>query len=195
MFVAALVVWGGSFLFIARLGSWAPLAVAGPVLAALVLVREPAARALLRPRASLVLLGLLCAAVMTGATYLLFDLFARAMPVLRPLTIDLYTLLRAPSFTPLTRAALIPLVALSEEILFRGTALPEGGKGAVRAVALNALIVGAAHLFSGSWLLALVAALCGAVWGGLRVATRSCVPSAITHVFWDLAILVFRPLV
>lgn len=194
-FVAALFAWAGSFLFISRLGTWAPLAILGPLLAIVVLVREPAARALLRPRTSLLLLGLLGGAVMTGATYLLFELFARLAPDLRLLTLGLYNVLRAPSFTPLERGALIPLLAISEEIVFRSTALPDSGKGAARAVALNALIVGAAHLSSGSLLLALVAALCGAVWGGMRVATRSCVPGVITHVAWDLAILVFRPLV
>ncbi len=198
IFLAALAVWMGAFLLITRLGTWAPLAVAGPLLAALVLVREPAARELMRPRASLLLLGLAGAAAMTTATYLLFALLSRLVPDLRLLTIGLYNELRAPGFTPLERAALIPLVAAAEEVVFRGIALPDRGAPAaraVRAVALNSIIVGAAHLASGNWLLALVAALCGGAWGGLRVWTRSCVPSVVTHVVWDLAILVFWPLI
>ena len=195
-FLAALGVWGGCFVLISRTGSWAPLAVLGPLLAAAVLYADPRARGLLRPSVRLVAYGFAGAAVMTALTYVLFAVFARTVPDLRLLTIGLYNELRAPSFTPAERAALIPLVAAAEEVVFRGIALPDGGgQGAVRAVAVNALLVGVAHLSSGNWLLALVAALCGAAWGGLRVVTRSCVPSIVTHVVWDLAILVVQPLI
>ena len=194
-FLAALAVWGGCFVLISRTGSWATLAVLGPLLAAVVLFTDPRARGLLRPSVRLVAYGFAGAAVMTAATYLLFGVFARVAPDLRLLTIGLYNELRAPSFTPSERAALIPLVAAAEEVVFRGVALPDGGRGAVRAVAVNALLVGVTHLSSGNWLLALVAALCGAAWGALRVVTRSCVPSIVTHVVWDLAILVVQPLI
>jgi len=194
-FFAGLAVWGGCFVLISRTGSWAPLAVLGPLLAAVVLFSDPQARGLLRPSVRLVAFGLVGAAVMTVSTYALFGVFARMVPDLRFLTIGLYNELRAPSFTPAERAALIPLVAAAEEVVFRGIALPDGGKGAARAVALNALLVGVTHLSSGNWLLALVAALCGAAWGTLRVVTRSCVPSIVTHVSWDLAILVVQPLI
>ena len=194
-FFAGLAVWGGCFVLISRTGSWAPLAVLGPLLAAVVLFSDPKARGLLRPSVRLLALGLAGAAVMTVSTYALFGVFVRMAPDLRLLTIGLYNELRAPSFTPAERAALIPLVAAAEEVVFRGIALPDGGKGAVRAVALNALLVGVTHLSSGNWLLALVAAVCGAAWGTLRVVTRSCVPSIVTHVTWDLAILVVQPLI
>lgn len=196
-FLAALAVWGGCFVLISKMGSWAPLAVLGPLLAAAVLASDAQARALLRPSLRLLAFGVAGALVMTAGTYALFALFARLAPDLRLLTIGLYNELRAPSFTPAERAALIPLVAAAEEVVFRGIALPD--KGAPRALAFavvaNALLVGVAHLSSGNWLLALVAAICGAVWGGLRVATRSCVPGIVTHVIWDLAILVVRPLI
>ena len=194
-FLAALAVWGGCFVLISRTGSWAPLAVLGPLLAAFVLVRSPQARALLRPSMSLLAIGVAGGAVMIAGTYALFAVLVRLAPDLRLLTIGLYNELRAPSFTPAERAALVPLVAAAEEVVFRGIALPDGGKNAARAVAVNALLVGAAHLSSGNWLLALVAALCGAAWGAMRVATRSCVPGIVTHVAWDLAILVVQPLI
>ena len=194
-FLAALAIWGGCFVLISKTGSWAPLAVLGPLLAAFVLFTEPQAREFLRPSVRLLALGLAGAVVMTASTYALFGVFARLAPDLRLLTIGLYNELRAPSFTPAERAALVPLVAAAEEVVFRGLALPDGGKGAARAVAVNALLVGATHLSSGNWLLALVAAICGSVWGTLRVVTRSCVPSIVTHVAWDLAILVVQPLI
>lgn len=198
-FFAALAIWGGCFVLISKTGSWAPLAVLGPLLAAFVLFTEPQARELLRPSVRLLALGLAGAVVMTASTYALFGVFARLAPDLRLLTIGLYNELRAPSFTPAERAALVPLVAAAEEVVFRGLALPDGGKGAPRAIAiavtLNALLVGVTHLSSGNWLLALVAAICGVAWGTLRVVTRSCVPSIVTHVAWDLAILVVQPLI
>jgi len=188
----------GAFVLITKLGTWAPLAVAGPLLAAFVLVREPNSRSLLRPTMRLFLLGLGGALLMTTATYLLFAFFSRQLPDLRLLTIGLYNELRAPGFTPLERGMLIPVVAAAEEVLFRGLALPDGEAGfsrSARAVVINSSVVGLAHLTSGSWLLALIAALCGAAWGGLRVWSRSCVPSVVTHVIWDLSILVFWPLI
>ena len=191
LFIAGLLVWSGCFLFITRLGTWAPLAILGPLLAGAALWRSPAARALVRPDVRLLALGLAGAAVMTAGTYGLFALLVPLCPGLHSLTASLYFTLRTPWFSPAERALLIPLVAASEEIVFRGIALRSGA----RAVALNALIVGIAHLSSGNWLLALVAFICGAAWGGLRVATRSCVPSIVTHVLWDTAILVVYPLV
>lgn len=197
-FVLALAVWIGAFLLITRLGTWAPLAVAGPVLAIFVLLRDGDARKLLRPRISLVLLGLAMGTTMTIATYVLFDVFSRMTPQLKPLTTLLYGELHAPGFTRLERGVLIPLVAIAEEVVFRGTVLPNrdvGRRRAVTAVLLNSLVVGVAHLASGNWLLAVVAALTAIVWGGMRVWTRSSVPSVVTHVMWDLAILVFWPLI
>lgn len=192
LFVAGLLVWSGCFFLIARLGSWAPLALLGPLLASSGLWFLPGARQLVRPNARLLALGLAGAVVMTAGTYGLFALLVPLVPELRTLTVSLYFTLRTPWFSPVERALLIPLVAASEEIVFRGVALQDRGW---RGVALNALIVGIAHLSSGNWLLALVAFICGAVWGGLRVFTRSCVPSIVTHVLWDTAILVVHPLV
>ncbi|HEX4386765.1 MAG TPA: CPBP family intramembrane glutamic endopeptidase [Myxococcales bacterium] len=192
LFFAGLLVWSGCFLLISRLGTWAPLALVGPLLAAVALWRLPGARQLVRPNARLLALGLAGALVMTAGTYGLFALLVPKFPQLRNLTVSLYYTLRTPWFSPLERALLIPLVAASEEIVFRGVALRDRSW---RGVALNSLIVGAAHLSSGNWLLALVAFICGAVWGGMRVWLRSCIPSIVTHVLWDAAILVFHPLV
>jgi membrane protease YdiL (CAAX protease family) len=191
LFIAGLLVWSGCFLLISRLGTWAPLALLGPLLATIALWLLPAARALVRPDGRLVALGLAGAAVMTLGTYGLFALLTPRFPELHSLTVSLYYTLRTPWFSPAERALLIPLVAVSEEIVFRGVAI----RGGARAVLLNSLIVGVAHLSSGNWLLALVAFICGAVWGGMRVATKSCVPSIVTHVLWDTAILVVHPLV
>ena len=195
LFILALAIWAGAFVVLSRWGTWAPLGVLGPLAAALVLATDRQARALLVPTPRLLLFGLAGAVIMVGGTYLSYALLARVAPELPLLTAALYRDLRAANFTSAERAALIPLVAAAEEIVFRGVALPDGGKRAPMAVALNALIVGAAHLASGSWLLALVATLAGALWGAMRTATRSCVPSVITHVLWDLTILVFRPLI
>ncbi len=185
-------------MLVTHYGTWAPLAVAGPLLAAIVVATDARTHALLRPSVKLVAFGLAAAAAMIIATYVLFDLLSRMAPALKPMTANLYGELRAAKFTPFERGALIPIVAIAEEIVFRSTSLREhdevGVRHAVAAVLLTSLIVGAAHLASGSWLLALVAGLCGVYWGGLRALTRSCVPSIISHVLWDLAVLVVWPL-
>jgi membrane protease YdiL (CAAX protease family) len=192
LFAAGLVVWAGCFLLISRLGTWAPLALLGPLLAGVGLAGFSKARALIRPDVRLLAIGLGCGLLMTAGTYALFALLVPVVPAVHTLTAGLYYTLRTPWFTPAERALVIPLVAASEEVVFRGIALPENGRWAV---VVKALIVGVAHLSSGNWPLALAAFLCGVVWGGLRVATRSCIPSIATHVIWDTAILVVHPLV
>lgn len=194
LFALGLAVWAGCFVLISQLGTWAPLAALGPLLALWALRSDANARLLVRPEGRLLAIGLVGGLVMTAATYALFALATRLEPSVGALTQALYVTLRAPSFSPLARGLLIPLVAAAEEVVFRGTVLSGGTRPALRAVAVSSILLGVAHLASGSWLLALVAALSGAAWGGLRVATRSCVPSIVTHVLWDLAILVVRPL-
>jgi membrane protease YdiL (CAAX protease family) len=203
--------WAAGFYVVGRAGTWAPLAVLGPALAALSLALQPGGRALLVPDRRLVALGLAGAALMTGATYLLFHLLSALWPPLRELTAGLYAILAAPRFTPLERGVLVPLVAGAEEILFRGVVLPAAaapvpagsarpllllpsGRDLVHVAGVGALVA-LAHLPSGSLLLALVAFLCGTAWGLLRTSTGSLVPGLITHVVWDLAILIGWPLV
>ncbi|MEO8877978.1 MAG: CPBP family intramembrane glutamic endopeptidase [Polyangiaceae bacterium] len=196
-FVIALALWMGTFVLMNHFGTWAPLGALGPILAGIVLFREPAARQLLRPNLRLTMIGLGMGSAMVIATYVLFDLFSRVAPELHPLTIALYGALRAPGFTLIERGVLVSLVAVAEEIVFRGTVLPDrevGLRKAAIAVAMNSTIVGVAHVASGNWLLALVAGLTAVLWGGLRVWTKSSVPSILTHIMWDLSVLVIWPL-
>jgi membrane protease YdiL (CAAX protease family) len=58
-----------------------------------------------------------------------------------------------------------------------------------------AAVYALAALPLGSSLLVLCAFLCGVVWGGLRSATGSLVVPILTHVIWDLGVLVVWPLV
>ena len=140
---------------------------------------------------------------MVGATYALYGLLANVFPALPAATAGLYGVLRAGGYGRVSLAALVVLISACEEVVWRGRPLEEAELrsgtrpltvAATARVILVALLYGACHLSSGSFLLALLAAACGLAWGLLRVAGRSLWPSILAHGAWDLAILVVWPL-
>jgi len=140
---------------------------------------------------------------MVGATYALYGLLANVFPALPAATAGLYGVLRAGGYGRVSLAALVVLISACEEVVWRGRPLEEAELrsgtrpltvAATARVILVALLYGACHLSSGSFLLALLAAACGLAWGLLRVAGRSLWPSILAHGARDLAILVVWPL-
>jgi membrane protease YdiL (CAAX protease family) len=95
-------------------------------------------------------------------------------------------------------ALLIALVvAPGEELFWRGLVLPGLAERVPRpwmAVVGAAVIYGAAHLFSGDVVLALAALGGGLAWGALYQKTGRLAPVIVSHVLWDLAVLLFFPL-
>ncbi len=199
----AFFVWSGGFLAVGRLGSWLPLALAATLAAARLLWRDPLTRPLLRPSAALLGLGLVAGLSMAAATWGLWVWAVQSVPELRPEVVQLYGILRAEKLSRPALAALLSVVASSEEIVWRGRILEKCARAAERLtrprqllpVVGHAAFYGAAHLASGSWTLALVAFACGTVWGLLRVMQRSLWPAIVTHVLWDLLVLIAWPLV
>ena len=203
LLVAGIASWIAGFTLLASAGTWALFVIAGPVLAGLALAFDPAARALLRPSRASVTVGLFAGAVMTLATYLAYAPLAAAFPEVRQGTAELYRLLNLWGHTDLARASLVAVVAVSEEVVFRGAilTLPDGGGLGIAASrrGLGAVLglagaYAAATATLGSPLLVVCALLCGALWGFLRVATRSAVAPILAHLVWDLAVLSFWPL-
>jgi membrane protease YdiL (CAAX protease family) len=189
----ATVVWLAGFVVLASFGTWLPLALAGPALATLAIAGDARTRDLLRPRPGRIALGIVAGLLMVGLSHGAFAAVAAWVPAARPALERLMGLSWGDGLSPAMRAGLIVLVAASEEIVFRGAVLaPASPRAAGRVLALAALYAfSMAPLRSG--LLVLVAFLCGALWGALRLQTRSLVVPILAHVTWDLGVLVLWP--
>ena len=206
MFGLAVATWLASFAALARIGSWAPFALAGAALAALSLSSDVAARALLRPSLPKAGVGLAAGLLMAALTHAAFAFVTPLLPEARTATVRLFGLLNVGGFSPAARAGLVIVIAACEEVIFRGAlaGLPGGRedqrlhrvrRGDLAPIIPLAAGYALATATLGSLLLMVCAFGCGVVWGALRVATRSLVAPIVAHVVWDLAVLVVWPLV
>ena len=131
---------------------------------------------------------------MAAATYLLYPVLARVLPLIPTDTARLYASFRAP---PLVIAALALLpVILGEELVWRGvvqTALVRR-LGPWRGVTVAALAYALAHAPLRSPVLVVVALSCGMAWGALRAASASLLPGLLAHLVWDILVLLWLPL-
>jgi uncharacterized protein YbjT (DUF2867 family)/membrane protease YdiL (CAAX protease family) len=96
------------------------------------------------------------------------------------------------------RGLVIPLliaIIAAEEIVWRNAVtLPLAGRlGAWRGSMVAALLFAAAHLSLGVPVLLVAAFGAGLFWSALVVKTRSAVPSLVSHVLWDLAVMFLLP--
>jgi membrane protease YdiL (CAAX protease family) len=199
----AVACWIFGFAGLRVTGSWTPLALLAALAAGRQALGDPETRRLLRPSVGGTVLGVLGSIAMIGATYGLYRALVPLFPGLPDATRGLYGLLHAGDYRLPALGALVLLLSLCEELVWRGRPLSSaadepGAKffnaGALARVAAVAVLYGAATLTSGSLLLAAVATACGFGWGLLRVAGRSLWPAVLAHAAWDLAVLIFWPL-
>jgi membrane protease YdiL (CAAX protease family) len=189
-----LVLWNGAFVLLPYLGVW--LAVGGAAVLLLALsfwIGAPWKEFLaLRPR--LLALGVVFAAASVIGSELLYAPLARAWPALGEQSAVLYRIFGRPNW--IQGWIYLPLIAGAEEFIFRGALLHqlEAKLPARRAALVAVAIYTGAHLASRQWALVALAALFGALWTALRSMTRSLWPGLISHVAWDLALLVLWPL-
>lgn len=200
----AVAAWLIGFAWVRWKGSWSVLAVLAVLAAVRLVATDPETRRLLAPRRSAGVLGAAGAAVMIAATHVAYGVLSKGLAALPAATQRLYAVLNAEGYSRPALAALVLVMALCEEVVWRGSLLTAaerraGGRPfswpAAARVAAVAMLYGGCHLGSGSALLALLAFACGLAWGLLRVAGRSLWPAVLVHAGWDLAILVAWPLV
>jgi membrane protease YdiL (CAAX protease family) len=129
---------------------------------------------------------------MIAVTQFLFPLAVLWVPVIAPSTAILYGAFGAA--TPFKLAVMIAVI-VGEEIVWRGLVQSALGQrfGVRAAVVLAGLAYAVGHAPVGSPLLVLVALCCGLYWGALRAITKSLVPSLVSHILWDLTVLVWVP--
>lgn len=194
--LGCVALWAAGALAARAVGLWWGIGGTGLVLGIAVAVAfRRRLRSWLAPTARSLAAGAVAGLLMVGATRLVYAGLRAALPDLAPQLDQLYRDFRSAS--PWRVAAMLPLVILGEELVWRGVVLTAARRrlGTPLAVAVTAFAYAAAHVPAGSPLLVLAALTCGLVWGALAAATggRLFAP-LLCHLVWDLSVLVFVPL-
>jgi membrane protease YdiL (CAAX protease family) len=187
--------WG---LLMHRFGSGGDIyAVMGPFALGVVLVVGALVRSelrvWLRPNRRAVLSGLGVGVGMTLATYPAYALVRSFVPGIGKQVAALYT-----AAHQTTLAAALPWVLaiiVAEEVLWRGALLHVLARRAPPALAM-AISVGtyaAAQFGTGSWIVMLLALVCGTLWTLQRHFTRSLLSPLLAHLIWTPTVILFYP--
>jgi membrane protease YdiL (CAAX protease family) len=124
---------------------------------------------------------------------LLLPAFLLALPAFAAQAESLYAWTTA--VPPAVVVALLPFIVLGEEIVWRNAVtLPLAARlGPWPGVLAAAAAFAAAHLPMGVPLLLIAAFAAGAFWSALVVKTGSAVPSLVSHLLWDVAVMFLLP--
>jgi membrane protease YdiL (CAAX protease family) len=185
----AAVAWGALF-GLGRADFWARAAVAGLTIGAYAIVVQRAElEELLRPTLADVAIGVVAAGVLYGVFWSGNAILRRWLPAVAAQVDDLYDVrsARRPARLPITAVLLV--VGPCEELFWRG--LVQERAGFVVALAGYAAV----HLWERKAVLVLAAVVGGAFWGALFAWRGTLVAPLVSHALWDLAVVVWRPLV
>jgi len=190
---APLVLW---FVLMGRFGAGI-YALMGPFALAVALlvgvVFRARLRAWLQPTRRGVLAGLLVGAGMTLATYPLYALACAIYPGLR---IDVAVLYGAARDTPLAEALpWVLAIIVAEELLWRGALLEAFARRVSphAAMVLSVATYCVAQAGTGSWIVTLLALVCGTLWTLQRHVTRSLLSPLIAHLIWTPTVILLLP--
>jgi hypothetical protein len=149
-------------------------------------------RALFRPSWRFVAQGLAAAVGLYLAGYLVSGRL-NALPLFAGQAGRLYAW--TTSIAPALVVVLLPLIVLGEEVVWRNAlTLPLAARlGPWPGVLAAAAAFAAAHLPMGVPLLVIAAFAAGVFWSALVVKTASAVPSLVSHLLWDVAVLFWLP--
>lgn len=170
----------------------------GPYAAVVVLVGSLVGRprpvALLAPSLRAVLWGVGCGALMIAATYPIYAAASAHFPALAPIVRSLYAATETSSLV--VAMAWVSVIVLAEELLWRGVGMFELERqlGVYGASVVSVSSYALAQLGTGSWVVGLVALVCGALWTLERVCTGSALAALITHWLWTSVVIVLCPL-
>ncbi len=188
--------FGGSPLSVApEVGLYLSLGVYGlivvPLLAA---TAGPTLRAFLTVTPAAVVVGVLAGGLMAAATLVVYPVAVALFPGVREVVSDLYASAAIGPPAPVRLALLVVIIA-AEEVLWRGVLLTglRVRFGRRAAVVIAAVTYGLAQLGTGSFALFALAVACGVIWGAQRLWHGSLVVPFLTHLVWDVALLVVMP--
>jgi membrane protease YdiL (CAAX protease family) len=181
----AAVAWGLLFA-LGREGFWPRAAAAGATIGAYgLVVRRGDLGDLFRPTVADVALGVVSAILLWVVFWVGDRLVARVLPSLSREVDDLYAVRGEATvrLMPLVLAVIGP----AEEIFWRG--LVQARAGIAVALVAYALV----HVWERKPILLVAAVVGGAAWGGLFAWTGTLVAPIVSHLLWDLAIIVWFP--
>jgi membrane protease YdiL (CAAX protease family) len=147
----------------------------------------------LRPNRRAVLSGLGVGAGMTLATYPAYALMRWLVPDIETQVATLYT-----TAHQTTLAAALPWVIaiiVAEEVLWRGALLHVLARRTPPALAMAVSVAtyAAAQLGTGSWIVGLLALVCGTLWTLQRHFMRSLLSPLLAHLIWTPTVILFFP--
>jgi membrane protease YdiL (CAAX protease family) len=187
--VLAAVAWAALF-GLGRTDFWSRAAVAGIAIGTYAIVVQRAElEDLLRPMVADVAIGVAAAGLLYGVFWAGNAILRRWLPAVAAQVDDLYDVrsVRRPASLPITAVLLV--VGPCEELFWRG--LVQERAGFVVALAGYAAV----HLWERKAVLVLAAVVGGAFWGALFSWRGTLVAPLESHALWELAIVVWRPLV
>ena len=187
--VVAAVAWGALF-GLGRADFWSRAAVAGLAIGGYaIVVQRDELQDLLRPTVVDVVIGVAAAGVLYGVFWAGNVVLRRWLPGVAAQVESLYDVrsVRRPARLPI--AAVLLVVGPCEELFWRG--LVQERAGFLLALAGYAAV----HLWERKAVLILAAVVGGAFWGALFSWRGTLVAPIVSHALWDLAIVVWRPLV
>jgi uncharacterized protein len=138
----------------------------------------------------------LASALGIGLVLVTHAVFAVMPSTVRREILTLYISIEGDIPTPLL-AAITAAVVLTEELVWRGTALELLGPrytSRIAAAALALMLYVVPQLVGGEWILVLAAVGLGGLSSWLRLATGGLVAPLVTHATWSIAIFVLVPL-
>jgi len=171
----------------------APYAVA---FAALAVYLTPGFKALLRPRPSDLLWGIGSGLLLGGLTHLAAALLFRWFPPIEASVRALYVQASVDNRADLLLLGLVGVVVIAEELIWRGAVyrrLAQRYPG-WRAIALASLGYTCSTLGLLNPMLALAALMMGLAWTLLAARSGRLVAPLLSHLTWDLIVLVLYPL-
>lgn len=154
--------------------------------------RTLAWRSLLRPTASGIALGLgVAACMLVGSVLVVSGLAAVAPAFVAPAT-EVYAWADDPG--PISIVVLVAIIA-GEDIAWRGavTLLLAGRFGPLRGACMAGALFAVSHVALGPPVLWLAALVAGTFWSALAIRSRSLVPVIVSHLTWDVGMILLRP--
>ncbi len=147
----------------------------------------------LRPTRLAVLSGLSVGIAMTVSTYPLYWLARGVFPELGSRVSVLYS--EAHGVTLAEALPWVLAIIVAEELLWRGALLHVLARRVPNslAMALSVASYALAQLGTGSWIVMLLALVCGSIWTLQRHLTRSLLSPLIAHLIWTPAVILIHP--
>ncbi|MBU51763.1 MAG: hypothetical protein CL920_23995 [Deltaproteobacteria bacterium] len=155
------------------------------------------------PTLKSIILGVIFGLIMAAATYLAYNIFIILFPSAKPEVMLLYKQLHLPP-GPTRHLHWFIIVIIAEEILWRGllfSTLPlhkdnlrTGWQTQLGWLTFASLLYALAQMGQGSLLLGLVALVCGMTWGIIRLWSQNLITPILTHLVWDIIVLLLFPL-